>query len=110
MNNPRGIGSPRSSNLRSGSTPLVDHVENPESILRPTPSSVLHAQVQGAPGPHTSSTGDVAVTPVNQNGITKPIPGPSATDTTVPQTDAPGTVDRNTPPIGSGLQPGNAYL
>ena len=29
---------------------------------------------------------------------------------TVPQTDAPGTVDRNTPPIGSGLQPGNADL
>ena len=81
-----------------------------ESILRPAPSSVLPAQVQGAPGPHTSSTGDVGVTPVNHNGITRPIPGPSATTPTVPQTDAPGTVDRNAPPTGSGLQPGNADL
>ena len=109
MDNPRGIGSPRSTSLRSGSTPLVDHVENPESILRPVPSSVLPAHVQSAPGPHTSSTGDVCVTPVNRNGIARPTPGPSATAPEVPQTDGP-IVDRNTPPIGSGLQPGNADL
>ena len=110
MDNPRGIGSPRSASLRSGSTPLVDHIENPESILRPAPSSVLPAQVQGAPDPHTSSTGDIGLTLANRNDITRPIPGPSATAPTVPQTDAPGTVDRKTPPIGSGLQPGNADL
>ena len=110
MDSPTGNGSPRSASLRSGSTPLVGHVENPEAILRPAPSLVLPAQRKGAPGPHTLSTGDVGVTPVNHSGITRPIPGLPATAPTVPQTDAFLTVDRNTPPFRSGLQRTNADL